>query len=1217
MSIKQKLTLFVTVVCMALVTGAGLFTWGFYQNVHYIDTVEDALQDIQALVKTRTAVQRQTKELLDFLAEGEESDKKQYFEFNRTIDEELEKWIHASTQDEERGFEGEHEEIGEAQELQEQYQGLHTQVSAIFQLVEEGKRTEAINVIQQLEPAMDQLIENLGQSIEEEVEETNVAYSRLTFRLGMMPWIENTILLQVQKSKLALSFLVSAEEVTTQTIETIKELQDVWISKGQITQRAEFEAARIQNQEAMADWLTVTIEQRELEGEENALEKNLVNKIETILLTIDRLNQDAMALIQARDHEAITEVFENQLEVLLDDTLLPALETASLNGHQEIARHHEDLKKIIVNTGTRVIVILSIITLVLIVGLRKVLHGLVMSLALLKQGTEAIGSGQLSHRIPLKSSNEFGQLAQAFNHMCMGLEEAQIALVSEKQYTENIIASVNEMIFVLSIDHCIRRTNPCASRTLGYDHSELLGQPIQSIIAGSEQNLAIDLHESTLRTKDGREFPAMVSVAPLHNQEQALTGFVLVAFDITTRKKEERELIKAKELAEEAVKIKAAFLATMSHEIRTPMNGVIGMTTILLNTNLSDDQRRYMEILRSSGESLLSIINDILDFSKIEAGKLELEVLDFNLRTAVEETLDLLSEKAEAKKLELTSYVFSDVPTLLRGDVSRLRQILLNLVGNAIKFTPHGEVGIQVLRMEETIDTVELRIQVTDTGIGITPEAQAKLFQAFSQADNSTTRKYGGTGLGLAISQQLITLMGGNIGVESTPGKGSLFWFTLHLHKQVQSMETTLESSSGLKGIRICCVDDHETNRIVLMHYCLQWGMETTVAGSPSEALEFIRSAASRGTPYDVAILDQAMPEMDGLVLANTIASDPSIPHMPLILLTSLGQSQNIEAKENAGITGFLTKPLRKTQLHECLAQIINPPVNPEENTFASLDSPPQKQRPTRSTSLLVVDDHSVNQQLAQMMLEQMGHRVNVVGDGQEALDALAQQSYDIVFMDCQMPEMDGFTATREIRRREGEGRHTPIIAMTANAMTGDRERCLEAGMDDYVSKPINIERLQEALERQISTIAPVEESTTTQSDNQAAPDQEPNASDINRIDPAVLDEWQILSGSGYPAFLKKIVGQFVKDSTTCVSQIQEAVASRDIDALAAATHGLKGISSNMGARELQARSAEWEERARQNLIEDWDTIVEQLQSEVSLANQGLEQEVVKNAPSS
>ncbi len=1218
MSVKQKLTLFVTVVCMALAVSAGLFIWGFYQNVQYLNRVEYALEDIQAIAKARTALQRQMKETLDYLVAGEESEKDQYFQFNRTVNEGFQEWVISSQRTYEHGMIGEKEEISEAREFQEQHQQAQNQIATVFELFEGGKRAEAIKIMDQLEPAMDQMIETLGKSIEEEVEEANVAYSKLIFRLGILPWIGDTILAQVQKAQLALSFMLSAEDVSTHAIKTIRELEDFWVTEGEYRHQAGFEVAREKSQEAMAGWLTIITEQRELDVEGKELDNKLAKRIETLLHTIDGLSQDVISLIQTGDREAITDIFEDQLEVLLDDTLLPALETASRDGHQEIADHHEELKSLVISTGARVIGVLSILTLILIIGLRKVLHGMVTSLDLLRQGTEAIGSGQLSHRIPIKSSNEFGQLAEAFNHMCQGLEDTQHALVSEKAHIDNIIASVSQMIFVLSNDYRIQRANPCAYLTLGYDRAELVGQHIQSIFISPYKGLTSANYEDVLRAKLGWEFPAMVSVAPLLNTEKHVTGYVLIAIDITQRKQEEVELLTAKNQAEAAAEAKAAFLATMSHEIRTPMNGVIGMTTILLNTTLSEDQQRYVEILRSSGKSLLSIINDILDFSKIESGKLEMEVLDFNLGTTIEETLDLLSEKAAAKQLELTSYVFADVPTLLRGDASRLRQILLNLVGNAIKFTPAGEVSIRVLRMKETTDTVELRIQVADTGIGIPYHAQAKLFQPFNQADTSTTRKYGGTGLGLAISQQIVRLMGGTINLESTPGKGSIFWFTVPLNKQTKNTDAEVESPTGLEGIRICCVDDHETNRTLLMHYCVQWGMDTTVVGSPKEALECIRSAAASGTPYDVAILDQAMPEMDGLALSQTITSDPSIPDIKLILLTSLGQSQSIEDVHEVGFAASLTKPLHKAQLLTCLKHLIHPSaLGSVQGLTISHNPPTTKQGPPRSASLLVVDDHSVNQQLAQMMLEQMGHRVNVVGDGQEALDALEQQSYDVVFMDCQMPEMDGFTATREIRRREGEGRHTPIIAMTANAMTGDRERCLEAGMDDYVSKPINIERLQEALERQFSTIAPVEETNTTPSSHKVPSDQEPNGSDINRIDPAVLDEWQILSGSGYPAFLKKIVGQFVKDSTTCVSQIQEAVASRDIDALVAATHGLKGISSNMGARKLQTRSAEWEERARQNLIEDWDMIVEQLQSEVSLANQVLEQEVVKNAPSS
>jgi PAS domain S-box-containing protein len=539
------------------------------------------------------------------------------------------------------------------------------------------------------------------------------------------------------------------------------------------------------------------------------------------------------------------------------------------------------------------------------------------------------------------------------------------------------------------------------------------------------------------------------------------------------RKRGERYLEEARDAALESARLKSEFLANMSHEIRTPMNGVVGMTGVLLDSELTADQRECAETIRSSGDALLSIINDILDFSKIEAGKLEFEIVDFDLRNAVEETMELLAEKAREKRLEFASLIYSDVPIALRGDPGRLRQVFTNLLGNALKFTELGEVVVRAEKEKESETAVTIRFTITDTGIGIDQAAQASLFQAFTQADGSTTRKYGGTGLGLSISKQLVQMMGGEMGVTSKPGQGSAFWFTAELEKQPLEAKAPLPNAHSIKNLRVLIVDDNATNRKILSHQLGSWAMIHDEVDSGARALEVLRAAAVDGTPYDLAVLDLLMPGMDGFELARAIKSDPDLARMQLVLLTSAGIRGDAADAASAGIAAYLTKPVRQSQLFDCLTTVMSQSSNLSP-VIASTLVTKHSMREAREMShklILLAEDNIVNQKVAVRQLQKLGYRADAVANGREAIEALGRIAYDLVLMDCQMPEMDGYEATAEIRRIEGADQHTPIIAMTAHALSGDREKSIAAGMDDHITKPVNVGELSRVLEKFLTPV--------------------------------------------------------------------------------------------------------------------------------------------------
>ena len=689
-------------------------------------------------------------------------------------------------------------------------------------------------------------------------------------------------------------------------------------------------------------------------------------------------------------------------------------------------------------------------------------------------GCLLLGSTELSHAFNEEIADETFVLAPITS---AALERASLLqkVRRSEEHFRSLIENVSDMIAIVGPDWSFRYQSPSIERILGYGPDELIGRPIwqvihpddrfalglmfQAVLDGPDGAAPRGTQEARFQRRNGA-WRVLESVATRMASQDGSRVIVLNSRDVTERKRAEHDIAEARDQALAAARLKSEFVANVSHEIRTPMNGVIGMADLLVESALDETQRELVSGIRTSAEALLTLINDILDLSKIEAGKMTMEQIDFNLRALLEEVADLFAPRAFSKRLELCCALSPTVPERLVGDPHRLRQVLTNLVGNAIKFTDSGRVTLDGTVVEETVTDVRIRLTVDDTGVGIPQARQASVFDSFTQVDGSTSRRYGGTGLGLTISRQLVELMRGRIGLESRPGHGSRFWVEIRFGKQ-PAVENGDSDATNLAGVRVLVVDDDEVSRRVLREHLCSWGCTVEAAASGPAALDALRAAADT-QPYQLVFLDLDMPDMNGGMAAEAIRAEPRTAGVPLVLLASAGERSTAAELQKRGFTATLTKPVHQSHLLSIASQVAagRPPIG------RRLIEPARRSDAPLGLRVMVAEDNPINQKVARHMLQRLGCQVTVVSDGAQAVATAEHDAYDLILMDVQMPELDGFEATALIRKREARtGGHLPILAMTAHTMGGDCERCLAAGMDGYIAKPMKTADLAAALE--------------------------------------------------------------------------------------------------------------------------------------------------------
>jgi two-component system, sensor histidine kinase and response regulator len=881
-----------------------------------------------------------------------------------------------------------------------------------------------------------------------------------------------------------------------------------------------------------------------------------------------------------------------------------------------------------------IVILVSFVTAYLLASrLQRVISEPILALA---ETASAVSLGKdYSLRATKSSEDEIGFLADRFNEMLGHIETRESALqsahvelearvdertrelqneVAERKQTErelmerksflnSVIANSPVGMIVTGTGGIVNMCNPAFEKLFLLQQEDIFGRNLVDLITNLESREELTSNQETVAQghathgfgrrirSDGTPVDVEISAVPIFT-EGVLTGALAIYQDITDRKRAEEALLGAKEAAEAGSRAKSEFLANMSHEIRTPMNGIIGMTELALETNLNAEQREYLGMVKTSADSLLALINDILDFSKIEAGKLEIEMIDFEFKQSIGETLKTLAQRAHMKNLELAWRVGPEVPEHLIGDMGRLRQVLVNLVGNAVKFTERGEVAVDVEKQAEDESGVLLHFRVRDTGIGIPKEKQTMIFEAFTQADSSSTRNYGGTGLGLAITSRLVELIGGKLWVESEPGKGSTFHFTAHFGFAADNgyMRETPDPEL-LSGLRVLVVDDNETNRTILVEMLSAWGAQPSAANGGKAALEALARAYKQGRPLGLVITDMQMPGMDGCDLSGEIRRSPDFGGVAIVLLSSSARHGEATRCRKLAIASYLTKPVQPSELLAALLAAVSP-TTPVQKLSPQPPAPTEDNTP--KLKILIAEDNAVNRILATALLEKRGHAVLATENGREALEALEREPVDLILMDIQMPVMDGFEAIRAIRTKEqNTGAHIPIIAVTAHAMKGDRERCVAAGADDYVTKPIRMSELFAAINRVKAGKA---------SSGPVAPPP------LAAVPPHNLDMAAALERvEGDRKLFEELARLFADESPDNMARICQGMKTGDAHAIEMLAHKIKGAALSLGAPRVSEAASDLEKQARTGELGDADPLIENLTRQLDLLLPALE----------
>lgn len=781
---------------------------------------------------------------------------------------------------------------------------------------------------------------------------------------------------------------------------------------------------------------------------------------------------------------------------------------------------------------------------------------------------------------------------------------AENQVIQQKQYFESLFKFSPTAIVTLDLEDNITNCNPAFEELFDYTRGEVIGKNLDQLIAAGKQEEAINftnqtkggtpIHGYTTRYRKGRK-PVEVEISGVPvNVGEKRVGVLAIYHDISV-------VMEAKHAAEAADKAKSEFLANMSHEIRTPMNGVIGMIELLKDTPVNSEQRDYLNTAYESSESLLSLINEILDFAKIESGQMTVEKIDYDLRSMVEGVARTLASRAEAKGIEMVCMVNRDVPSRVKGDPTRLRQVLVNLVGNAIKFTSQGEIVIRAMADEVKEEHTRLLFSISDTGVGIPREQQSAIFERFIQADSSSTHKYGGSGLGLTISTELVKLMGGEIGVQSEPGKGSTFWFTIVTDKPSEEGTRPLVIPMDLKDVPILVVDDNNTNRMILEKIVSGFGCDVLKASSGFEALSILRKKVSIGKPIHLVLLDMQMPEMDGEQVLKEIKSDLGLRKTKVIILTSMGYRGDATRLEAIGCSAYLLKPVRQKELFNTILTVLGQQPEMNKKPTGSLITKHILEENERGlNSILLAEDNPINQMLALRLLQKVGYSVDVVETGKQAVDAVQRKEYRLVLMDVQMPEMDGYEATRQIRSLTGEVAKIPIIAMTAYAMSGDLEKCLQSGMDDYIPKPLDVDEMLTLIKKYVS--------------GYSSEDRMAQAKSLTANKPGVLlyDLEAALPRFGdEKSTFYEFLGAFITHLKKSTYELDNAINNKDIDKAHFLSHSIKGAAANFEIQVVRDAALEIEQITRLGNLDSCDILLNKIKSIIP----SLEKDYMQNLP--